>query len=1355
MNNGGTVTWYFNADTGEFEKATTKVRDKAKQTGKEVDQSLSSYFQNATKNAANSLNSLADSLGGLLKTGVVALAGMGVSLGAFVKTASELETTNKQMAVLIGNTEDAQRVFGELYNYTLGKPITFPDASKAAKTLIGYGRTQATVMEDMKTLSTLSIVNGADLQALSLVFGQITSRGALFGQDALQLINNNIPLTTILAKKFGITMEQASDRINGGKVSAEEFVDAMKQYAESLDITQMSNTFENRMISLRGSIRSMGLALLGIKIDPLKGLVIESGGLFDTLSSSLAEFVGWLKTPEVKQGMAKFGADLAKGLKEAMPVLKNVFLWVLNNFPLIINVIKGVTIAWVGLKTAALALNIISGTIALFRTLAGVMGLLTKATAPMSKTAGKTGVAFGNLIAGVFKPLGNPAVLKGVVAAAGIGIALTLIAFGISQVAKMEFNLANMAILLATVTVVALIFALLGTFAAYTAVGAIATALIGGALAAAAWGISYASTESKNIDFAGIMKLAGTIAVVAGILAAISALAVFGAIGAIASAVIGGGLLIAAISLAQVGKYTKKIKTSEIAGLAVTIGITSAILASISALAVFGAVGAVASAIIGGGLLLTALSLQQVSKLSKNINNDNIIKFSGTIALVSLILSAISLFSVFAAVASIATSIIGGGLLLTTLSLVKVSELVPSIKDKEIIKLSATIAIVTTILAAIALLSPFAAIGSLITSVITGGVLLAAIQLRAASQVASELTPKNLDKLEEMLKKIAGWETGGILNNLKNMVNSTILTATATMVKTIAYQIATTPIVSSRAIDAIKKNLENFASLQTGGVISNLSNMINSNILAKTAENVNKITSTLADAKSVPTSAIDSLKDNIKSLAELETKGVLKSIGDMWASGNLQKVAENVKKIINDLSGLRPPNTEAVDKLKAVIKNLSTIEISGGGWFENKGGKAEELAGIVRNIRNIADSLAGMPVIDYNKVVGVISAIKLFDRIDDNARKGVMRLKEMGDSLSNLNWIKQIFGDVPADIWNKGLQLISAIKLFDRIDDNARNGAMRLVSMKDSLGNIDWIKKIFGDVPADLATKAKLLVDSINSLGGINVDTSKLRSLGLDLVNNFINGLKSGIGSVGDVGRSLQGALWNAIQGKMQDEYYQGAAMAGKFAEGLRSKNNDIGSAGRGMQGALWNAIQPKMQDQYWQGAAMAGKFVDGLKSKNGEFSGAGSNAVQGFINGANSKNVYSVGWQIASSFLQGLKDKGKQASPWKTTMESGRFAAQGLAEGINQEASNVVKAADALAGSVIDSFGAVNDTSFTSDVMSSNGLGGLVGNGAVDNSGHIENTIGQITIGNEVDAESWLQKLTRQDQVIQSGLIA
>ncbi len=49
--------------------------------------------------------------------------------------------------------------------------------------------------------------------------------GALFGQDALQLINNNIPVDYHLGQRsFGISMEEAAgEEVNGGKVSAEEF----------------------------------------------------------------------------------------------------------------------------------------------------------------------------------------------------------------------------------------------------------------------------------------------------------------------------------------------------------------------------------------------------------------------------------------------------------------------------------------------------------------------------------------------------------------------------------------------------------------------------------------------------------------------------------------------------------------------------------------------------------------------------------------------------------------------------------------------------------------------------------------------------------------------------------------------------------------------------------------------------------------------------------------------------------------------------------------------------------------------------------------------------------------------------
>nr|DAV72676.1 MAG TPA: Minor tail protein [Caudoviricetes sp.] len=267
--------------------------------------------------AASALDGMASGIMKLIKTAAAFTAGGAFGGKYFIDLASSLQMTQRQIGVLTGSVGEANKVFGQLYNYTLGKPIAFPDASKAAKTLLGYGRTTQTVVKDMDTLSRMSIVNGADLQALALVFGQVTSRGALFGQDALQLINNNIPLTTILARHFGISMQEASEKINGGKVKAEEFVKAMENYAASLDIGQMTDTFQNRMISLSGTIRSVGLEILGIKIDPIKGMVIEAGGLFDQMSNRVTE-----TTKLIKEHREEIVKVVTFVLQNAVPALK-------------------------------------------------------------------------------------------------------------------------------------------------------------------------------------------------------------------------------------------------------------------------------------------------------------------------------------------------------------------------------------------------------------------------------------------------------------------------------------------------------------------------------------------------------------------------------------------------------------------------------------------------------------------------------------------------------------------------------------------------------------------------------------------------------------------------------------------------------------------------------------------------------------------------------------------------------------------------------------------------------------------------------------------------------------------------
>ncbi len=45
--------------------------------------------------------------------------------------------------------------------------------------------------------------------------------------------------------------------------------------AESLDISKFSKRFKNRMISLRGSIRSLGLEIIGVRVDSEKGLIVD------------------------------------------------------------------------------------------------------------------------------------------------------------------------------------------------------------------------------------------------------------------------------------------------------------------------------------------------------------------------------------------------------------------------------------------------------------------------------------------------------------------------------------------------------------------------------------------------------------------------------------------------------------------------------------------------------------------------------------------------------------------------------------------------------------------------------------------------------------------------------------------------------------------------------------------------------------------------------------------------------------------------------------------------------------------------------------------------------------------------
>jgi len=129
-----------------------------------------------------------------------------LGVGAFVKSAADLQVASKSFEILIGNAARANSLFAELKRFADETPFEFPQLAKGARTLLGYGINVEDVMGRLKMLGDIAAVTGADFNSLAVVFGQVNGAGRLMGQDALQLINNNIPITTIMTKKLGLNL---------------------------------------------------------------------------------------------------------------------------------------------------------------------------------------------------------------------------------------------------------------------------------------------------------------------------------------------------------------------------------------------------------------------------------------------------------------------------------------------------------------------------------------------------------------------------------------------------------------------------------------------------------------------------------------------------------------------------------------------------------------------------------------------------------------------------------------------------------------------------------------------------------------------------------------------------------------------------------------------------------------------------------------------------------------------------------------------------------------------------------------------------------------------------------------------
>ena len=198
----------------------------------------------------------------------------------------------------------------------------------------------------------------------------------------------------------------------------------------------------------------------------------------------------------------------------------------------------------------------------------------------------------------------------------------------------------------------------------------------------------------------------------------------------------------------------------------------------------------------------------------------------------------------------------------------------------------------------------------------------------------------------------------------------------------------------------------------------------------------------------------------------------------------------------------------------------------------------------------------------------------------------------------------------------------------------------------------------------------------------------------------YIDALKE-LADNGEAIYDENGNLTVAAQKKVADAYAKIHEVSPEYAKALKQvaktgelefdRNGELTEASKKKVDEAISTLDEKKEDMKSPGKALGDKTGEGYESA--DFESSGNYAVDGLAKGASSKGalakLWNIGISLANSLLGGVKSKGKEGSPWKTTIQSGKWAAEGLAIGAESNQDMINEAGKNLVDGFLDT---VND---------------------------------------------------------------
>lgn len=319
-----------------------------------ADRSAARFSSRLTKGLGQAFRSLPGAE--FITNPIVALT---AGVGVVSKLGMEAEKTSTAFNVLVGSEEKAAKMLGEINKYADNTLWDRTTTQEAAKTMLGFGVSTESVVDDLKMLGDVAMGDKNKLNQLALVFGQISAAGKLQGQDLLQLINAGYNPLLDISAQTGKSVAQLKDEMSKGLITF-DMVRAAFQRATG-EGGKFSNMTEKIAQTSYGAFEQLKGKLLGTLLElynVIQPLIIPVLNVLGKALEFISKMAAWATAnldkiiPVVKYLAIAVGAyvvatNLATVATSALSAVFRVIITLmnLNPFGLIVAAIAAVTAA--------------------------------------------------------------------------------------------------------------------------------------------------------------------------------------------------------------------------------------------------------------------------------------------------------------------------------------------------------------------------------------------------------------------------------------------------------------------------------------------------------------------------------------------------------------------------------------------------------------------------------------------------------------------------------------------------------------------------------------------------------------------------------------------------------------------------------------------------------------------------------------------------------------------------------------------------------------------------------------------------------------------------------------------------